>query len=477
MYIKNNSSDTINIHTFPNGFRVIYQKPKQSLPITSVHVFCNVGSILETEKVRGVCHFVEHMCFKGTKQILNSTQLFTTYDEIGAYLNAYTEKEYTCYTLKCADAYIENSIHMLGDMVLNSVFSKTECIKEQKVIVEENIRDINDDEWFFFDKIHAIIYNGSSFAEPIDSINYHPNANILKYEDVLQWYKWFYHPEKMVLSVTSNIPFSEIINILKKSYFVKTKSRRSEKIPTIINEISLQYPILDLLPINTQQNKIKIEIFKKKGMSTNFVGVGFRTCNKTKIDKYPLQLLNHVLNGLSGRLFTLLREKHGLTYRSDSVVEHKEHTGYFLIYAETDPQKTIHDGINSHSVSKNIGVLPIIIQLIKDLKENGITDKELEIFKGNMKGKYLMNLEDIDNLTNYNGFEYLVSMNDDDFKEKFVDYNDIYDKYISKITKEQIQNIIDKYFIVNNMVVYILGEKIPSLKQVEKVCDSFYETK
>ena len=88
-----------------------------------------------------------------------------------------------------------------------------------------------------------------------------------------------------------------------------------------------------------------------------------------------------------------------------------------------------------------------------------------------------MHLEDIDNITTYNGVEYLMSMNDDNFKQDFVDYNDIYQTYISKITKEQIQEIINKYLIVDNMLVYILGEKTPSLKQVEKVCDVFYETK
>jgi predicted Zn-dependent peptidase len=467
MSIKNHHKDVINIHTFPNGFRVIYQKPKQSLPITSVHVFCGVGSILETEKVRGVCHFVEHMCFKGTKQNIDPNGIFVSYDKIGAYLNAYTEKEYTCYTLKCADVFVENSTHILADMILNSTFPKKEFIKEQKVIVEENIRDMNDYEWFFFDKLNAIFYNGSSFAYPIDSIEYHPNATTLKYTNVVEWYKWFYHPDNMVLSITSNLSFSEIIRIIKTSFFVKMKPRNMNSIPMHIKSLALELPILELLPIYSKPNKIRIELFKKKEMATNYVGVGFRTCNKKNMDKYSLELLNHILNGLSGRLFTLLREKNGLTYRSESLVEFKDHTGYFLIYAETDPQKTI---LNDHKM----GVLPIIIQLIKDLKENGITNEELDTFKGNMKGKYLMDLEDMDNLTSYNGIEFLSSPNDNSFKRQFVDYNDIYEKYIAKITKKEIQDVIDKYFIVDNMIVYILGEKIPSLKQVENICDVFY---
>ena len=472
MSIKNNHHDTIKIHTFPNSFRVIYQKPKQALPITSINVFCKVGSILETESVRGICHFLEHMCFKGTKKIIQPNEIFKSYDKIGAYINAYTEKEYTCYTAKCADEYVENSIQILSDMMLNSTIPEKEFIKEQKVVVEENIRNINDNEWFLFDKLIAIFYGGSSYAYPIDSIEYHPNDTILKYKNVLDWYGYFYNPENMVFSITSNISFSKIIRILKTTDFIKMKSK-TMKFKSEFT-LALPFPNLNLLPIhntNKKQNKIRVEIFNKKGMSTNFIGVGFRTCNNKHPNKYPLDLLNHLLNELSGRLFNLLREEHGLTYRSNCMVDNKEHSGYFLIYVETDPHKTIYDG-----KGKNSGVLPIIIQLLCDLRKNGITKEELDRFKGNMKGKYLMNLENVDNITNYNGIEYILSLSDDNFNREFIDYNDIYETHIDKITKEQIQQVINEYFVVENMVVYILGEKTPSLTLVEKIVSKYNHT-
>lgn len=464
--ISNHHHDKINIYTFPNGFRVIYQKPKQSLPITSINVFCKVGSIFETKKVRGVSHFVEHMCFKGTTKIIHPNEIFMNYDKIGAYINAYTEKEYTCYTLKCADIYVKNSTHILADMMLNSTIIKKEFTKEQKVVVEENVRNINDNEWYFFDKLQAIFYAGSSFAYPIDSIEYHPNETTLKYEDVVQWYKSFYCPENMVFSITSNLSFKEIIQIVKTSYFATKKNNTTYSNPNISYS-----PELTLLPMNPNPNpnsKIRIELLNKKGMSTHFVGVGFRTCNNKNPDRHPLNLLNQVLNELSGRLFTLLREKHGLTYHSSCVVEYKVHTGYFFIYAESDPHKSIYDTAEkTKTKTKSDGVLPIIMKLIRDLIKNGITTDELHRFKGNMKGKQLINLENIDTITNYNGIEYSLSThNDTIFQHEFIDYNDIYETYIDTITKKQIHEVIRKYFVVENMVVSILGEKCPSFKEV-----------
>jgi predicted Zn-dependent peptidase len=50
-------------HIFDNGLKIIYQKSYSILPITSIQVFCDVGSAHEPENMRGFAHFIEHMCF------------------------------------------------------------------------------------------------------------------------------------------------------------------------------------------------------------------------------------------------------------------------------------------------------------------------------------------------------------------------------------------------------------------------------
>ena len=69
-------------HMFPNGFRVIYEKPTNVLKLTTIDVFCDVGSVFEKDGIRGVSHFVEHMCFKGTTKIPNPKDIFLSYDKI-----------------------------------------------------------------------------------------------------------------------------------------------------------------------------------------------------------------------------------------------------------------------------------------------------------------------------------------------------------------------------------------------------------
>jgi predicted Zn-dependent peptidase len=135
---------TIKTFSFPNGFRVIYEKSPNIAPIACIKIMCDIGSVYENNETRGVSHFIEHMCFKGTKNIPIPKDIFMEYDKIGAYLNATTGKRYTYYTIKCNNEYVENSIRIMSDMLLNSTFNKNEYKKEEKVVIEENIKDIND---------------------------------------------------------------------------------------------------------------------------------------------------------------------------------------------------------------------------------------------------------------------------------------------------------------------------------------------
>ena len=127
-------------HMFENGFQVVYQKSEQSIPLTCIYVFCNVGSAFEIDGIRGASHLVEHMCFKGTQSHMKAHNLLVQYNKIGASFNAYTEKRFTTYTLTCDDNHVQNCTKLLSDMLLQSSFPKNEFAKEQHVVVEENIK-------------------------------------------------------------------------------------------------------------------------------------------------------------------------------------------------------------------------------------------------------------------------------------------------------------------------------------------------
>lgn len=431
---------------FPNGFRFIYEKPKNKLPITSIQVFCDVGSVHEDNDLRGASHFIEHMCFKGTRDYPNSKKLLVEFDKMGADFNAYTEKRLTCYHVKIGNDSIQNCIQLIADMLMNSTFIKKEYDKEYKVVVEENIKNENDPEVIVDENMDKLLYKGSAFEYEIDTLRFHKKK--MDYEKVMEYYKSFYIPSRFVISIISNTPFETIKSILKKSYFMKNV------LPTN------QYILNRNINFNIEpQTKIQYLLQKKIGIVTNLLMIGFRTCNDLSDDKYVLNLLKKMMNDLSGRLAMLLREDNGLTYTSNATTNYYENVGDFIFFAETDYKKLIKNGSSK-------GVLPLIIGLINDLLKNGITEKEFVLAKNSKKEKMKLNLEDNDVLAEHNGKEFLLYGD----KRKIISYSDIYEKHYKDITKEQVNTVIRKYFKPENMSVCIVGEQMPTQSTIEKEC-------
>ena len=431
---------------FPNGFRFIYEKPKNKLPITSLQIFCDVGSIHEDDDIRGASHFIEHMCFKGTRDYPNSKKLLTEFDKMGADFNAYTEKRLTCYHIKIGNDSIQNCIYIMSDMLMNSTFIKKEYDKEYKVVVEENIKNENDPEVIVDENMDKLLYKGSAFESEIDNLRFHKKK--MNYEKVMEYYKSFYIPSRFVLSIVTNTPFETIKTIIKKSYFMKNV------LPTN------QYIMNRNIHFNIEpQSKIQYTLQKKVGIVTNLLMIGFRTCNDLSDDKYVLNLLRKMMNDLSGRLAMLLREDNGLTYTSNATTNYYENIGDFIFFAETDSKKLIKNGSSK-------GVLPLVIGLINDLLKHGVNDKEFLLSKNSKKEKMKLQLEDNDVLAEHIGKEFLLYGD----TKKIISYSDIYETYFKNITKENINTVIRKYFKPENMSVCIVGEQIPSQSTIEKEC-------
>ena len=437
----------INKHTFDNGFRIVHENPQSKLPITSIQLFCDYGSVNEKDGVRGAAHFIEHMCFKGTQKIPNGKEIFVHYDKIGAYFNANTEKRYTRYIIVCEDDYVNNCIYILSDMLMNSTFNKKEFEKERKVVVEENIRNEDDASDIIDININKMLYKGSSYENEIDTLSFH-NAKTLKYEHVFEMYKMFYVPNRMILSIVSNISFQKINEALKRTYFLKT--------PKICNFNYNKYQKITTL---SKQDKIEYNIQNKKGLTTLHLNIGFRTCPHNSTDKYILNIISNIIGGTSSsRLFTMLRQDNGLTYVSNCYTTYHEHLGDLTIEIETDYHKIIKDGNKK-------GIIPLVIGMLNDLKKKGVSQSELTNTKSNLKGSMSLELQNVETSAFHNGMSYLMD------NENITSYNNLYDKYYANITKSQVNEIIQKYLIKENMSVCLLGEHVPSLDKVKEECE------
>ncbi len=431
----------------PNGLRIVHQKPTINTIVSSIQVFCDVGSVHETDSSfaetgtdgnRGSAHFIEHMCFKGTKKLPTARDVNLVFDNTGSESNAYTDRRHTCYYVTTNVEHTQKCIEVLGDMLLNSVFDKDEYMKEKEVVKEEAIKDEDDAELLAIVKADAILYDGSPYANTVDELKYHVGKHVLQYDAVVSMYKKYYTPSRFIVSVCSNNKFDDICKWASKAFQTNPK-------PCVPESLDLG----QVKPLN----ELSIVIEKRK-ISPILVCIGFRTCSLRHEDKYPLKILKSVLSGrITSRMFMLLREENGLTYSSYASCDFFEQTGDFKLFAECNPAKFI---------GKPNTVLPLLVKMVEDLVKHGITEKELAFTKQNIEGNYKMKRENPMIIAKYNGKNVLMGI-------KGPAYQDKYDVLYKPITREQVNECIKKYFKWTNAVVSVVGAHPPSANKIQDI--------
>lgn len=444
----------ISTHEFNNGFKIVYQKSSNQNPITCINAFCDAGPIYEDAESRGISHLIEHMCYKGTNHISRHS-LLSQIDKTGTYINAMTSKRYTCYVVNCENKYAKSSIMFLSDIMLNSTFIKNEFLKEHRVIVEENIKDREDNMYILSNMNEKLIYKGTPFEFPIDTLEYHKPGD-LKHANVVKTYNQFYIPANMLISIVSNLSLDFFIKLIKKTYFYNEN-----------NSLELQTHKLEILrkglyttSHSPSQSEIQYHIKNDPKIKIVNLCVSFRTCSQYSEDKYILELLSNLMGGyFSSKLATILREENGLTYSNNVSSSNNEFMGDFTIISITDSSKFIKNGNRK-------GVLPIIIDILNGLIRGNITQSELDIAKSNLNGKYILELNNIDRLSLYNGEQAVMFPN-----EKIIPYQNIYDRFYKSITLTDINRVINKYFTIRNMNVCVLGQITVAEKTIRTICE------
>ena len=128
-----------------NGLKVVHQKSERA--VAHCALFINAGTRDELEQESGLAHFIEHTLFKGTQK-RRSHHILSRLDSVGGDLDAYTTKEYTCIHASFLNEYLDRSLDLFSDIILNSTFPENE-LKKEKEVHEKRYSLFSDFQMFF----------------------------------------------------------------------------------------------------------------------------------------------------------------------------------------------------------------------------------------------------------------------------------------------------------------------------------------
>ncbi len=200
---------TVRIGKLDNGFTYYIKYNKRPEKRFELRLAVNAGSILEDDDQKGLAHFVEHMCFNGTKNFEKNElvkYLESMGIKFGPEINAYTSFDETVYMLTVpsdSSVLIDKSFLVMEDWAHNVSFENEEIDKERGVIIEE-WRLGQGPNQRMQDKYLPVIFTGSHYAERLP-IGKKEILESFDYETLKRFYKDWYRPDLMALVVVGDI--------------------------------------------------------------------------------------------------------------------------------------------------------------------------------------------------------------------------------------------------------------------------------
>jgi len=213
-----------------NGMKVLV-KPDHRSPVAVSQVWYKVGGSYEYDGVTGVSHALEHMMFKGTKN-LKPGEFSEIIAANGGSENAFTSKDYTAYFQRISSDRLELCLQHEADRMRHLQLNEDEFKKEIEVIKEER-RSRTDDKptSLTYERFNAAAFINSSYQQPI--IGWMEDLDSMRLEDLSKWYKTWYAPNNATLVVAGDVDPEQIKNwaekyfgVLKPSNIVPPKPRR-----------------------------------------------------------------------------------------------------------------------------------------------------------------------------------------------------------------------------------------------------------
>lgn len=180
----------------------------------------NVGAIQETPDQDGLAHFLEHMCFNGTKNfpekgILNWLQSIGA--SFGGNVNAATGIDQTTYMLNniplVRESVVDTCLLILHDYSHFVTNDPAEIDKERPVIIEER-RSRRNAGWRTFEKSLPYLYGDTKYAT-CTLIGSKENLETFKPESLENFYHTWYRPDLQAVIVVGDIDANAVESKIK----------------------------------------------------------------------------------------------------------------------------------------------------------------------------------------------------------------------------------------------------------------------
>ncbi len=382
----------------------------------SLGLWVGAGSRFETEEQAGLSHFLEHMLFKGTSQ-RTAYDIAVAMDGVGGQLNAFTEREHTCYYARVMDRHLPLALDVLSDMYTGSRLEQKDIDIEKTVILEEikMYEDTPDDQ--IFDIFTRSLYSGHPLGRPI--IGYAKVVESVKRGDFTNYMEARYRSSNLLVAAAGQVDHDELVAAVQQH--ICQKMPESDPLKQCL-----------VAPKPSQTKAVYNKDCEQAHICYGCSGLAY-----TDKRRYGLLLLDSVLGGsMSSRLFQEIREKQGLVYSVSTFQNSYFDGGLFGVYAGTSAEKVEQ-------------VLELTRTIFASVRSEGIDKAELERAREHLKGSLALGMESTSN-------RMMRLARTELYHKRFIPLSEVIDE-VDAVTMDDIRELTDWLLDPDRYTLSVLG--------------------
>lgn len=420
-------------HELKNGM-IVYLLEDHELPIVNISAKIKTGSIYDPEDKAGLSELTGIVMRTGGTVSMSGEEVDERLEYIAASISVAINTQSGNATLRVLKKDLEEAIKIYAEILRYPIFEqdKFDLAKKQK---EEELRRENDDpQDIAFREFKKILYrdNPRGLFPTISTIQ-----NIQR-EDLIKFHNKYFHPDRIILGISGDFVTEDILNKLVRLFGDWEKAK--EPLPKV--------------PI-PQFQKGSLNLVSKD-LPQSIILLGHLAVPKNNPDFYAFTLLNYILGGggFNSRITSEIRSNRGLAYSVGSFYRGDIDYGIFGAYCFTKPSATRE-------------VIDLIKNCIKEVRDKGITQKELQWAKDSIINNFIFSFS--------SSHQIVLEQMEIEYYNLPPDYVKTYQEKINRVTREDLAKVAKAYLHPDNSILLIVGnenafeEAIKDLGKMNKI--------
>jgi zinc protease len=354
-----NESDRVVTHVFPSGLKLLVMRDA-SVPIAAVRATWVGGLRYEDARNNGISNMLAALLSRGTKT-RSAEQIMHEVEGMAGSISGYSGRNSLGLQAEFLSRHLERGFDLVADCLLNATFSEEELDKERRIILDDLRAQEDNLGQVAFRLFHSGMWRRHPYR--MDPLGTADSVSGLTRRKLIHHFRRYYSIKNLTLAVVGDVDPNRVI----------------AKVGVLfggVAESGTEQPVVAIDPPLASPN----QLYKFLAKEQAHVILGFPGVTFSNSDRYPLEILAHVLSGQGGRLFSEIREKRALAYRVSAFSLEGIDPGYFAVYVATSPEKT-DEAIRS------------IRQELASVVEKGITAEELSRAQRYLIGVHAIGLQ------------------------------------------------------------------------------------